>query len=228
MLQVNIKKKYKHKSRVVDIQCAATFEQGKTTAIYGRSGVGKTTVLRIIAGLEQADKGWIRFQNRVWFDAESKLNLSIKERRIGFVFQDYNLFPTMSVENNLTYASKNNILSEQTKKLIEIAEISQLLDSYPRQLSRGQIQRVAIIRALCQHPEILLLDEPFSALDDEVILLLIDALKKMQKTVHTSIIVVSHRADIIRRMADKVIVLRENENAVSGLPFEVLPEHLKI
>ncbi len=213
---------YKTKQRKVEVSCKANFQLGKTSAIYGRSGVGKSTILRIIAGLEQADQGFIAFNEEIWFDHTKKINLSLIARNIGFVFQDYNLFPNMTVERNLQYASVNNLLTDQTKNLLQVTDLMHLLKSYPKELSGGQRQRVSIVRALCQSPRLLLLDEPFSALDDSSIGDLIRELRVVQEETSTTIIMVSHRKDVIFEMSDAVVHLKEDGGIEQGRPTDLL------
>jgi molybdate transport system ATP-binding protein len=203
------------------VKCSATFELGTTSAIYGRSGVGKSTILRMIAGLDHADKGTIIFNNEVWYDQSKKINLSIATRKTGFVFQDYNLFPNMTVEGNLNYASTNGI-SAQIKHLLEVTDLMKILKSYPRELSGGERQRVSIVRALCQSPRLLLLDEPFSALDDASIGDLIRELRVVQKETSTTILMVSHRKDVIFEMSDSVVHLRDDGGIEQGRPTDLL------
>ena len=208
---------------MTEIHCEAEFDLGVTSAIYGKSGVGKSTVLRMIAGLEKADAGLIQFQDEVWFDDSKKTNRPIAARNIGFVFQDFNLFPNMTVEGNLKYASvSGKKISKETMHLMEVTELTKLLKSYPRELSGGEKQRVSIVRALCQNPKFLLLDEPFSALDDESIGDLMYEIKVIQKEIGTTIIVVSHRKDVILEMADSVVHMQNGQTIVQGPPSAIL------
>ena len=209
MLHIDLHKAYTSKSRAVNIACKVDFSIGKTGAIYGKSGLGKTTILRILAGLENADEGKISWGDEVWFDSENRINLPTNQRNIGLVFQDNNLFANMTVERNMTYASPSNQLTEATEKLIEITGIRPLLKNYPHELSRGQAQRVAIIRSFCQNPKLLLLDEPFSALDDDNIEELMVALSDLRK-------------DVLLAMADEILILHENKVSEFGSPKELL------
>lgn len=219
MLKIDLHKTFKTKDRTVTIDCNASFELGVTSAIYGKSGIGKSTVLRMIAGLEKADSGLIQYKDEVWFNEST--NLPIPERNIGFVFQDFNLFPNMTVEGNLKYATGKTI-SPEIMNLMEVTDLVKLLKSYPRELSGGEKQRVSIVRALCQKPKLLLLDEPFSALDDDSIGDLIREIRLIQKELGTTVIMVSHRKDVIFEMAESVVVLKKDEPIIQGKPADLL------
>jgi molybdate transport system ATP-binding protein len=222
LLSIDLNKTFKTKQRNTVVSCRADFELGKTSAIYGRSGVGKSTILRIIAGLDEADNGKIRYKDEVWYDQTKKINLSLAARKVGFVFQDYNLFPNMTVEGNLKYASITNKISDQTRQLLEVTDLIKLFQAYPRELSGGERQRVSIVRALCQKPRILLLDEPFSALDDASIGDLIRELRVVQEEAGATILMVSHRKDVIFEMADSVVHLKDDGMIAQGKPMDLL------
>jgi len=222
LLKIDLNKTFKTKQRNTVVSCRANFELGQTSAIYGRSGVGKSTVLRIIAGLDRADRGTITYKDEVWYDQSRNINLSLSARKVGFVFQDYNLFPNMTVEGNLKYASVTNEVSDQVKHLLAVTDLVKLLKSYPGELSGGERQRVSIVRALCQQPQILLLDEPFSALDDASIGDLIGELRLVQKETGSTILMVSHRKDVIFEMADSVVHLKDDGTVEQGEPTNLL------
>lgn len=221
MLKLDLHRTFKTRERTVEIHCKAEIASGITTALYGKSGVGKSTVLRMIAGLEQADKGFIHYNDEVWFDSAQKKNLPIPERNIGFVFQDFNLFPNMTVEGNLKYAM-GKVISPEIMHLMEVTDLVKLMKSYPRQLSGGERQRVSIVRALCQKPELLLLDEPFSALDDDAIGDLIQEIRLIQEETNTTVVMVSHRKDVIFEMAQSVVHLKKDAKVLQGRPEELL------
>lgn len=222
MLKAKIHKRYKTKRRSVEINFEFEFETGKTCALFGRSGVGKSTILRMLAGLELPDSGSIHWGDVSWYSSLDKINLPVSQRHVGFVFQDYNLFPNMTVRRNLHYASKNGVLPEAVQELLDTMKIGELMDAYPDELSGGQRQRIAVLRALCQEPEILLLDEPFSALDDISILELIEEIHVIRKKLNSTILVVSHRKDVIFKMADEVVHLLDDGTVISGKPEEIL------
>jgi molybdate transport system ATP-binding protein len=138
------------------------------TVLFGPSGSGKSTTLRCLAGLDRPDRGTIRFRNEIWFDAARRIFLPPQQRRIGYLFQDYALFPHFSVAQNIAYGLSNVAAPERRQRIEEITTLlglTGLAERYPIQLSGGQQQRVALARALVCRPRLLLLDEPLSALD---------------------------------------------------------------
>ena len=134
----------------------------KIYAIQGPSGIGKTTILNIIAGLKSINYSYIKVGKRVLTDSQHHLNVKVQQRRIGYLFQDYQLFPNMNVYNNITFMTKP---SEHINELIHTLKIEHLLEKYPVTLSGGEAQRVALARALSTKPDLILLDEPFWSSD---------------------------------------------------------------
>lgn len=221
MLKIDLHKEFSTKKRTTSIACKGEFQLGVTSAFYGSSGIGKSTVLRIISGLDKADSGSIYVNENCWYDATKGINLPITQRQVGFVFQDYNLFPTMSVEQNLKYASGKQI-SLETLYLLSVTGLEKLMASFPKDLSGGEKQRVSIVRALCQKPKLLLLDEPFSALDDDSISDLIREIKFIQTEFGTTVLMVSHRKDVILEMAQSVIHMKNDGTSLQGTPSDLL------
>jgi|SRR6185437_5940792 len=208
--------------------------QGQTLAIHGLSGSGKTTLLRILAGLSPADSGHIRVGNETWLDTQRRIDLPTRHRSIGFVFQDFALFPNLTVRGNLEYA-----LPPDTKKaakaattiideLLELMELEALQHRRPALLSGGQQQRIAIARAIARNPRLLLLDEPLSALDDEMRHKLLDYLLKIQRHYHLTTLLVSHHVTDIFRLATNVIRLEKGRVERSGTSAEVFADKPQI
>lgn len=190
-------------------------------ALTGPSGAGKTTLLRLLAGLIHPGTGRIAFQNEVWLDTASHVHLPAQKRHIGFVFQDYALFPHMTVRKNLLFALAPNQSAEIVDQLLEATGLSQFTDRKPSQLSGGQQQRVALARALVRKPELLLMDEPFAALDTEMRLQLQDLLLNLHRQHNFSVIVVTHDIGEIFRLADQVAIMEAGKLTRVGTPAEV-------
>lgn len=197
-------------------------EQGSFVTLFGASGAGKTTILRVLAGLTSAKKGTIKFEDEIWLDTTTKINLPPQKRRIGFVFQDYALFPNMTVKENLLYALEKNQSDSIVNELMQVMDLQQLQKRKPDTLSGGQKQRVALARALVRKPKLLLLDEPLSALDSEMRLKLQDHILKVHKQFNLTTILVSHDVAEINKMSNKIIVLENGVITKQGSTSEVL------
>jgi len=190
VLEVRIKKRYV--GFLLDVELST---KNEILTVLGPSGSGKTMTLKCIAGLIHPDEGYIRLGNRVLFDSEKRISLPPRQRKIGFVFQNYALFPHMTVNENIAFGIQNRKREDTVKGitgLLEKMHIRELGHRYPAQLSSGQQQRVAIARALFHEPEILLLDEPFSALDSHRKEDLELELLNLQKTYEGDMVFVTH------------------------------------
>jgi molybdate transport system ATP-binding protein len=178
-------------------------------AILGPSGSGKTMTLQCIAGLTQPDEGYIKLNDKILFDSNSKINLSPQMRKVGLVFQNYALFPHINVYENIAYGIRHLTkpeIKERISNLLKKMNISELSQRYPRQLSGGQQQRVALARALAPEPEVLLLDEPFSALDTQVKERLEIELLSLQNFYKGDILLVTHNLAEGYKMASKIAI----------------------
>jgi molybdate transport system ATP-binding protein len=193
-------------------------------AISGPSGAGKTTLLRILAGLTAVDDGHIEIDNETWLDSNRRINLPTRHRSIGFVFQDFALFPHMTVRQQLEFALPKNSHSNIVSELLELMDLEALQHQPPALLSGGQQQRVAIARAIARKPRLLLLDEPLSALDDEMRRKLQDYILKARQRYQLTIFLVSHHLPEIFRLADSVISLDQGRIVARGLPADVFPQ----
>lgn len=182
--------------------------------IYGESGVGKTTFLKTIAGLQQPRKGKINLNGNLLLDSKNNISLPSKKRKIAFVFQDYNLFPHMSVAQNIKFSSGTKSMASDILNLIEEAGIKPLLNKKPKELSGGQKQRAAILKAFAQEAEIVLMDEPFSAVDDDTCDRLIQEILRIQIQKPKYIFVVSHRKQQLKKLCGEILVLKKNEQAI--------------
>ena len=204
MLQVRIKKKLGNFLLDVDFSM-----DGGIFAILGASGCGKSMTLRCIAGIVKPDKGKIISNGKVFFDSEKKINLTPQQRNIGFLFQNYALFPHMSVKQNIQLGIEKLSKEEKdeiTKKYLKKFRLAGFEDRYPWQLSGGQQQRIALARALCLNPDILILDEPFSALDYHLRSNMENELCEILKDFDGNVLFVTHDISEAYRISDDIIV----------------------
>ncbi len=180
--------------------------EGEIMHLYGISGSGKTTLLNIIAGFKNPAGGLIQVAGKVWFDSKQGINLAVNQRKAGFVFQNYALFQHMTVVEHLKYACKEIALIE---RLIHMAALESFKNHLPSTLSAGQQQRLGIIRALSTCPPLLLMDEPFSALDDESKALLLTNLKEFLNEYHTTAIIASHNHSEMKGLATNYLNMND-------------------
>ena len=208
---INLTKELNFASGKKKLSIDTSIVAGSFVAISGPSGSGKTTLLRLIAGLSDADAGRIKVQNKCWLDTQKKINLSPQKRNIGFVFQNYALFPNMTVVENLKFALEKKQSTAIIEELLDIMELSALAKKYPQQLSGGQQQRTALARALVRQPAVLLLDEPLSALDEAMRQHLQDYILKIHQKYKLTTLMVSHDRKEIDKMANRVLRLKEGQ-----------------
>ncbi|MBP1676207.1 MAG: transporter related protein [Bacteroidetes bacterium] len=192
--------------------------------LFGHSGSGKTTLLRILAGLNVPDKGYVEFNGKVWFDSAKKINLPPQQRNVGYMFQDYALFPNMTVERNIAFAQKEKNAGE-ILRLMEIFGLTELARQKPHKLSGGQKQRVALARALAAKPNMLLLDEPLSALDYEMRIDLQNEILKAHQMLNSLTILVSHDIQEVQKLASSVILLRNGAVQAQGDCAELISHY---
>lgn len=220
MFHIRVSKKLAGSEGNFELSVDFSLHPGVLHTIYGTSGSGKTTLLRILAGLVLPDSGYIEVNGRVWFDSSSRVNLPAQQRKVGLVFQDYSLFPTMTVKNNLLFAQETKN-EHKVNELLELTNLAALKDRYPATLSGGQQQRVALARAILREPVMLLLDEPLSALDQKTRMQLQDEILKFHKRFSLTTILVSHDKQEVFKLSDNVIVLEQGSIIRSGSPLEV-------
>ena len=200
------------------------FPTGELVALLGPSGCGKTTLLRVIAGLEQADAG------QVLLDGEDASGTHVRDRQVGFVFQHYALFRHMSVFDNVAFGLRmkprsqrppEKQIAEKVHALLDLVQLDWLADRFPAQLSGGQRQRIALARALAVEPRVLLLDEPFGALDAKVRKELRRWLRKLHDELHVTSIFVTHDQEEALEVADRVVLMNKGAVEQIGTPEEV-------
>lgn len=177
------------------------------TAIYGPSGAGKSTILRAIAGLWQPDQGLIQVGENILFDSANTVNLLAEKRRLGVVFQEPLLFPHLSVRDNLRFGMSKT--ETGWDGVIDMLDLGNLVDRMPRHLSGGEAQRVALGRAILADPQILLLDEPLTGLDDSRRAQVLPYLERLRDETTIPIVYVSHHRDEILQLADLIFVIDE-------------------
>ncbi|RTE66369.1 molybdenum ABC transporter ATP-binding protein ModC [Amphritea opalescens] len=201
-LQITLEKQLGEINLDIDLNLQET----GITALFGRSGAGKTSIINLIAGLEKPDAGKILIGDRVVFDAARNINLPPQKRQIGYVFQGSRLFPHYTVKGNLNYGRRHKD-PESLNTIAELLGIEQLLHRYPAALSGGEQQRVAIGRALLSNPAMLLMDEPLASLDEPRKKELFPYIEQLAKEINIPIIYVSHSLDELLRLADQMVLI---------------------
>lgn len=185
-----------------DLDISFTCKTGELNVFIGPSGAGKTTLVRIIAGLEKADRGYIAYDGDIWVDTKQGIFLPPQKRRLGYVFQEYTLFPHLSVHKNVSFAAAEE---GEVERLLKFFGIWHLRDSMPNKISGGERQRCAICQNLARRPQVLLLDEPFSALDLPIRKKLRQELKLLKKGLSFPMVYVTHDLPEALFLGDNVL-----------------------
>ncbi|EPY2276071.1 ATP-binding cassette domain-containing protein [Clostridium sporogenes] len=206
-----------------DLQCKLNLGN-EVVALQGSSGSGKTTILDCIAGIKTPDKGIIKIDNKTVFSSSENINLPIKDRHIGYLFQNYALFPHMTVEENILFGVKNQKKYDISyiKYITETFKIEHLKDRKPNQISGGEKQRVALARALAIKPNVLMLDEPFSSLDKDTKEVVYKEFTEYKKKFKISIILVTHNSYEAELLADRSIIIHEGVLVKSNHAFNIV------
>ncbi|HEF6794463.1 TPA: sulfate/molybdate ABC transporter ATP-binding protein [Campylobacter jejuni] len=208
MIKIDIKLPINTAKGKKQLELNTCLKANEITAIFGESGAGKTTLLKIIAGLIKPEFGRIEVGDELWLDTQKNINLAIQKRKIGFVFQDYALFPNMSVKENISYTATSK---QKVEELLSLMNLENLAKIYPKNLSGGQAQRVALARALAREPQILLLDEPLSALDFKMRSFLQDELVKILQHFKITTLLVSHDLAEIYKLSHRILELSDGK-----------------
>jgi len=215
MIKIKVSKLLDAPNGKMNLDLDLNINRGEFVALYGPSGSGKTSTLRMLAGLMRPDQGIIQVDNIKWFSDSEKINLKPQKRNIGFVFQDFALFPNMTVLDNLRFACDSE---KKIDQLINKIELGALKNAYPKNLSGGQKQRVALARAVIQQPKILLMDEPLSALDEELRSKLQSYIRQIHSEFGLTTIMISHSKTEITKLADRCISLSSGKIKSLGSP----------
>jgi molybdate transport system ATP-binding protein len=197
---------------------------GELLALVGPSGSGKTTILRVIAGLARCQQGRVAMDGDAWFDSRQGIDVPPQRRRVGFVFQNYALFPHLSALDNVALASSRADATAHAREILARVRLDGLAQRRPTQLSGGQQQRVALARALAREPQVLLLDEPFSAVDQAVRLDLYQELAELRAGLAIPIVLVTHDLQEAQRLADRIVVLDAGRVVAAGAIDEVVAQ----
>ncbi len=218
MIDIDIRKLLKSSSGEMLLDVKVELEEGKLTTIYGVSGAGKSTLLMLLAGLIRPEEGHIKVAGDLWSDSSRKIFLAPQKRNIGLVFQEYALFPNMTVRENLLFGLGKSKSTAIVDQLVEIIDLGELQNRKPNTLSGGQKQRVALARALVRKPEMLLLDEPLSALDHEMRVKLQSYILQVHREFKLSTLLISHDVSEIIRLSDYMIEMDQGKIVRKGDP----------
>jgi molybdate transport system ATP-binding protein len=225
MLNVHIEHRLWTTEGSTRLRVNTSVEAGELLCLFGPSGSGKTTLLRILAGLQRPDAGQITFEGQPWLDVVQGLHVDARHRHCGFMFQDYALFPNMTVEAQLRFAQREKSDSA-VRELLDVFDLSAFAHRKPSRLSGGQKQRVALARALASQPRLLLLDEPLSALDEALRVSLQEAIRTAHCFFHGVTLLVSHDPEEVARLADSVLLFEHGETRkvpLSEAPLFTVP-----
>lgn len=205
---MTISASFRKKLKYFDLDVSFACQTEKMLVMIGPSGGGKTTVIRMLAGLETPDAGRVVFGDEVWFDSDRHIHVKPQKRRLGYVFQDYSLFPHLNLFDNAAFAAVDK---KKVDELFELFKISHLRKRKPHMVSGGERQRCAICQALARHPRLLLLDEPFSALDVVTRRGLREELKGLKGTLSCPVIYVTHDINEALFLADEILPIVEGK-----------------
>ena len=214
MLHIDIRKKLKVKSAANELAVTADIVSDRITAVYGSSGIGKSTLFHCIAGLTQPDRGIISFEKESWYDDRKNICIPVQARNIAYIFQSNNLFPHLTVAENIRFALKPSDKNSNIRELLIKSEVEGMEQRYPDQLSGGEQQKVAIARMLAQKSKLALMDEPFSALDHAMRRRLYSLIRGFKEQYGLTILLATHDLQDIRSLADQILWITEDRQGV--------------
>jgi molybdate transport system ATP-binding protein len=208
MIQIQFEKRIGTGPHRIELDLELTIQKGEFVSILGKSGAGKTTFLRMLAGLVKPDRGFFYCDQSIYFEKDKKICIPPQKREVGLVFQDYALFPHLSVKENLKFGLTKKEDSLYVDELLEMLQLTSHANFNPLSISGGQQQRVALGRALVRRPNLLLMDEPFSAIDEETKSSLKKELKSLQEKLKLTIVMVSHNERECIELSDSIYDLQ--------------------
>jgi molybdate transport system ATP-binding protein len=224
MIKLSVHKVLQDAEGDMPLSLDLSIKEGSFVSFFGPSGSGKTSILRMIAGLLTPDSGSIEIEGISWYNSETRQNMKVKDRSVGYLFQEYVLFPNMTVIQNLHYALKKGQDESQVEDLVRLTGLGKLVNRLPETLSGGQKQRVALARALVQQPRALLLDEPLSALDMKSRRQLQSLILDIHQKLNITIILVSHDISEVIRMSERVYKLERGRVIEEGTPLDLFAQ----
>ncbi|HJV72614.1 MAG TPA: ABC transporter ATP-binding protein [Noviherbaspirillum sp.] len=224
MIDIGLTKTLNSTNGPLQLDIRTSVDKGCFLALFGPSGVGKTTILRMLAGLTRPDAGRIIVNGTTWFDSEHNIDLPPQKRAIGFVFQDYALFPNLTVRQNIAYGAQVLDDGHWIDELVHLMELGEFQHRLPGTLSGGQKQRVALARAVAPRPALLLLDEPLSALDVSLRHRLQDDIATLHRSLGLTTVLVSHDIGEVFKLSHKVLRLEQGKIIESGSPAQIFLE----
>ena len=220
MIEAHLQKRLDTPEGEILLDLELKLQKGQMITIYGPSGAGKTSILRMISGLMKPDGGYLKYGDTFWYE-HKKQNIPARKRRLGYLFQDYALFPNMTIEGNIQFALEDKKDANSVSEILDLTGLNGLRNSKIQTLSGGQKQRVALARAIVSKPELLLLDEPLSALDGKTRYELQKYILKIQKEFNISTILVTHDISEILRLSDYVYSIDNGRIINQGKPQEL-------
>ena len=223
VVRIDVRKKLHSIGGEIVLDVKTELSAGSLTAVFGPSGSGKTTLLRMLAGLTRPDEGSIVAGSTTWFDSRRGIDVPPQQRNIGMMFQDYALFPNMTVDENIRFAQKGRD-DEFSEQLLAILGLAEFRGRRPSRLSGGQKQRAALARALARRPRLLLLDEPLSAVDAAMRTALQNEIGKVHRVFGSTTVLVSHDLHEVFRLATSVVKIEDGKAEVVQSPEDIFTE----